>query len=150
VVVGEGRGHARKTWAARGRRACATCSRQARAGHAVGRSALGRLARRWLLRWAGAACYTAGPRGAGLARLGRTPLGRTRWAGHAAQERGEGRRGAGGSRWAAGSHRRLSVDGIFPIFLYFLLLFSILYFMLFSFELKIKHKFADYVNAQPE
>jgi hypothetical protein len=69
VVVGEGRGHARKMWAARGRRACATCSRQARAGHAVGRSALGRLARRWLLRWA------LGLRGAGLARLA-TRLGR--------------------------------------------------------------------------
>jgi hypothetical protein len=42
-------------------------------------------------------------------------------------------------------------EGMGPfIFLYFLLLFSIFYFMLFSFELKFEHKFADYVNAQPE
>jgi hypothetical protein len=32
-------------------------------------------------------------------------------------------------------------------FLYFLLLFSIFYFMLFSSESNCKHKFADYVNA---
>jgi hypothetical protein len=61
------------------------------------RGALGRPARRRRLRWA------LGLRGAGLPRLGRTPLGCARWAGHVAQERGEGRRGAGGATWAAGA-----------------------------------------------
>jgi hypothetical protein len=35
-------------------------------------------------------------------------------------------------------------------FLFSLFLFSIVYFILFSFEFKFKHKFVDYENAQPK
>jgi hypothetical protein len=53
-----------------------------------------------------------------------------------------------GARWASREKRRKG--WALSFFLYFLLLFSIFYFMLFSFELKFKHKFADYMSAQPK
>jgi hypothetical protein len=43
--------------------------------------------------------------------------------------------------------KRRGSAGLFPIFLFLALVF---YFMPFSFELKFEHKFADYMNAQPE
>jgi hypothetical protein len=53
-------------------------------------------ARWWAMGWAARAATRLGRGDAALARLGRTPLGRARWAGHAAQERGkEERRGRG-------------------------------------------------------
>jgi hypothetical protein len=54
--------------------------------------------------WAGVCVAQPIEHGGGTGRwLGRTPLGHARWGGHAAQERGQGRRGAGGARWAAGA-----------------------------------------------
>jgi hypothetical protein len=58
--------------------------------------------------------------------------------------------GKGARSWArvrAVSGKRL---GLSQFSLFLALIFTIFYFMLFSFELKFKHKFAGYVNAQPE
>jgi hypothetical protein len=77
------------------------------------------------------------------------------------EQRGEGRRDkcAGNMAfYAGGSQGRGLVVTVAerkrklfsPYFLYFLLLFSIFYFILFSFEFNFKHKFVEYVNAQLE
>jgi hypothetical protein len=74
---------------------------------------------------------------------------RARWA--SAAGLGKGARSlAKRPRWArvrAVWGKRL---GLYQFSLFLALIFSIFYFMLFSFELKFKHKFAGYVNAQPE
>jgi hypothetical protein len=80
-----------------------------------------------------------------------------RWAGtarQASQEKEERRGGwlglatSGGGEPGGPAERRDGRDGPF-YFSLFPALVSIFYFMLFSFEFKFKHKFADYVNAQP-
>jgi hypothetical protein len=76
--------------------------------------------------------------GRGAARQASREKGGGGWCGPRAGERSQvGQPGRGGR------------DGPFH-FLYFLLLFSIFYFMLLSFEFNFKHKFANYVNAQLE
>jgi hypothetical protein len=66
--------------------------------------------------------------------------------GHGLRAGEAGPREEGAARWASEEKG----GGWLGFFLFFLFLALVFYFLPFSFELKFKHKFADYMNAQPE